>query len=98
MSCCDPLFDNCLFFIYSLKSIKSEIKFSSNLPTPARWKRDAVFINNKWRFIMKNTKKQKLLLFKVEKGMSLEKIRENLRTYLTSQGLEIKTNNSKKNI
>ena len=47
---------------------------------------------------MKNTKKQKLVLFKVEKGMSLEKIRENLRTYLTNQGLEIKKNNSKKNI
>ena len=47
---------------------------------------------------MKNTKKQKLVLFKVEKGMSLEKIRENLRTYLTSQGVEIKTNNSKKSI
>ena len=47
---------------------------------------------------MKNTKKQKLLLFKVEKGMSLEKIRKNLRTYLISQGLEIKTNNSKKSI
>ena len=47
---------------------------------------------------MKNTKKQKLVLFKVEKGMSLEKIRENLRTYLTSQGLEIKTNNNKKSI
>jgi hypothetical protein len=57
-----------------------------------------VFINNKWRFIMKNTKKQNLELFKVEKGMSLEKIRENLRRYLTNQGLEIKTNNnSKKN-
>ena len=48
---------------------------------------------------MKNTKKQKLVLFKIEKGMSLEKIRENLRTYLTNQGLEIKTNNnSKKNL
>ena len=47
---------------------------------------------------MKNTKKQKLVLFKIEKGMSLEKIRENLRTYLTNQGLEIKKNNSKKNI
>ena len=47
---------------------------------------------------MKNTKKQKLELFKVEKGTSLEKIRENLRTYLTSQGLEIKTNNSKKDL
>ena len=47
---------------------------------------------------MKNTKKQKLVLFKVEKGMSLEKIMENLRIYLTNQGLEIKKNNSKKNI
>jgi len=48
------------------------------------------FINNKWRFRMKNTKKQKLELIKVEKGMSLEKIRENLRTLLTNQGIEIK--------
>ena len=47
---------------------------------------------------MKNTKKQKFVLFKVEKGMSLEKIMENLRIYLTNQGLEIKKNNSKKNI
>ena len=47
---------------------------------------------------MKNTKKQKLVLFKIEKGMSLEKIMENLRIYLTNQGLEIKKNNSKKNI
>ena len=47
---------------------------------------------------MKNTKKQKLVLFKVDKGMSLEKIMENLRIYLTNQGLEIKKNNSKKNI
>ena len=47
---------------------------------------------------MKNTKKQKLVLFKIEKGMSLEKIRESLRAYLTNQGLEIKTNNSKKNL
>ena len=47
---------------------------------------------------MKNTKKQKLVLFKVENGMSLEKIMENLRIYLTNQGLEIKKNNSKKNI
>ena len=79
-------------------SIKREIRFSSNLPTPARWKKDTVFINNKWRYRMKKTKKQKLELLKVEKGMSLEKIRENLRTYLTSQGLEIKTNNSKKDL
>ena len=43
---------------------------------------------------MKNTKKQKLELFKVEKGMSLEKIRQNLRTLLTNQGLEIKESNS----
>ena len=47
---------------------------------------------------MKNTKKQKFVLFKVEKGMSLEKIMENLRIYLTNQGLEINKNNSKKNI
>ena len=47
---------------------------------------------------MKNTKKQKLVLFKVDKGMSLEKIMENLKIYLTNQGLEIKKNNSKKNI
>ena len=47
---------------------------------------------------MKNTKKQKLVLFKVDKDMSLEKIMENLRIYLTNQGLEIKKNNSKKNI
>ena len=47
---------------------------------------------------MKNTKKQKLVLFKVENGMSLEKIMENLKKYLTNQGLEIKKNNSKKNI
>ena len=38
---------------------------------------------------MKNTKKQKLVLFKIEKGMSLEKIRENLRKT---------NNNSKKNL
>ena len=43
---------------------------------------------------MKNTKKQKLELFKVEKDMSLEKIRQTLRTYLTNQGLEIKKSNS----
>lgn len=43
---------------------------------------------------MKNTKQQKLELFKVEKGMSLEKIRKTLRTYLTNQGLEIKKSNS----
>ena len=44
---------------------------------------------------MKNTKKQKKLeLFKVEKGMSLEKIRQTLTTYLTNQGLEIKKSNS----
>ena len=47
---------------------------------------------------MKNTRKQKLVSFKVDKGMSLEKIMENLRIYLTNQGLEIKKNNSKKNI
>ena len=47
---------------------------------------------------MKNTKKQKLVLFKVDKDMSLEKIMENLKTYLTNQGLEIKKNNSKKNL
>ena len=45
---------------------------------------------------MKNTKKQKLELIKVEKGMSLEKIRENLRTFLTNQGLEIKESASTK--
>ena len=43
---------------------------------------------------MKNTKKQKLELFKVQKGMSLEKIRQTLTTYLTNQGLEIKKSNS----
>ena len=43
---------------------------------------------------MKNTKKQKLELFKVEKGMSLEKIKENLRRLLTNQGIEIKESNS----
>ena len=45
---------------------------------------------------MKNTKKQKLVLFKVDKDMSLEKIMENLKKYLTNQGLEIKKNNNKK--
>ena len=43
---------------------------------------------------MKNTKKQKLELLKVENGMSLEKIRENLRRLLTNQGIEIKESNS----
>ena len=47
---------------------------------------------------MKNTKKQKLELIKVEKGMSLEKIRENLRTLLTNQGIEIKKNNSEEEV
>jgi hypothetical protein len=47
---------------------------------------------------MKNTKKQKLELFKVEKGMSIEKIRKTLTTYLTNQGLEIKKNNSEEEV
>ena len=47
---------------------------------------------------MKNAKKQKLELFKVEKGMSLEKIRQTLRTYLTNQGLEIKKSNSEEEV
>ena len=47
---------------------------------------------------MKNTKKQKLELLKVEKGMSLEKIRENLRTLLTNQGIEIKKSNSEEEV
>ena len=47
---------------------------------------------------MKNTKKQKLVLLKVDKDMSLEKIMENLKKYLANQGLEIKKNNSKKSI
>ena len=47
---------------------------------------------------MKNTKKQKLELFKVENGMSLEKIRKTPTTYLTNQGLEIKKNNSEEEV
>ena len=47
---------------------------------------------------MKNTKNQKLELFKVEKGMSLEKIRQTLTTYLTNQGLEIKESNSEEEV
>ena len=47
---------------------------------------------------MKNTKKQKLELLKVDKGMSLEKIRENLRTLLTNQGIEIKKSNSEEEV
>ena len=47
---------------------------------------------------MKNTKKQKLELFKVQKGMSLEKIRQTLTSYLTNQGLEIKKSNSEEEV
>ena len=47
---------------------------------------------------MKNTKKQKLELLKVENGMSLEKIRENLRTLLTNQGIEIKKSNPEEEV
>ena len=43
---------------------------------------------------MKDIKKQKLELFEVKKGMSLEEIRKNLRTFLTNQGLVIKPNDS----
>jgi hypothetical protein len=47
---------------------------------------------------MKNTKKRKLELLKVEKSMSLEKIRQTLTTYLTNQGLEIKKSNSEEEV
>ena len=83
MTCCDPLFDNCLFFIYSLKSIKSEIKFSSNLPTPARWKNDEV--NQQLKEL--NMKKLKLLV--VRPSDDKKTIYKNLIKYLEQQGIRI---------
>ena len=64
-------------------SIKREIKFSSNLPTPARWKKDAV--NQQLREL----KMKKLNLFVVRPSDTKEEVQKKLTEYLKQQGIKI---------
>ena len=63
--------------------IKSEIKFSSNLPTPARWEKDVV--NQQ----LKELKMKKLNLFVVRASDTREEVRKKLAKYLKQQGIKI---------
>ena len=65
--------------------IKREIKFSSNLPTPARWKNDVVNQQTK-EYNMKN----KLELFVVKPNDDREKTFKNFIAYLERQGIKVK--------
>ena len=77
MTCCD---------IYTTKKyIKSEIKFSSNLPTPARWENDVVNQQTQ-EYNMKN----KLELFVVKPNDDREKTFKNFIAYLERQGIKVK--------
>ena len=64
--------------------IKREIRFSSNLPTPARWKNDAV--NQQ----LKELKMKKLKLFMVKPGETREEALKKFIAYLKQQGIKIK--------
>ena len=66
-------------------NIKREIKFSSNLPTPARWKNDVVNQQTK-----EYNMKKKFELFVVKPNDDREKTFKNFIAYLERQGIKVK--------
>jgi len=72
--------------------IKSRVKSLSNLPTPVRWKNDAV--NQQ----LKELKMKKLNLFVVRPTDTKEDVYKKLTDYLKQQGIKIvKEDNNEKN-
>jgi ribosomal protein L35AE/L33A len=63
--------------------IKSEIKFSSNLPTPVRWKSDEVFQQ------LKELKMKKKKLIVIKQCDSKEEIFKKFVLYLENQGFKV---------
>tara|TARA_B100001059_G_C17700993_1_gene510070 strand:- start:118 stop:366 length:249 start_codon:yes stop_codon:yes gene_type:complete len=82
--------------VYNFLYIKSEIKFSSNLPLRQGGTKDVV--NQQLKELKMNLfkKNKKLELIKIEKGMSKEEIMENLVKMFERQGIKIAKDDKKK--